>query len=78
MTRIEIADRATLHVKTRAWPVPVIELAVAGPHNTDVAIQMSPDTAEMLSNQLMAAAVAINDRPPLDKSTALDAGAAAS
>lgn len=77
MTRIEIADRATLHVKTRAWPVPVIELAVAGPHNTDVAIQMSPDTAEMLSNQLMAAATAINGKPPLNVSTALD-GAAAS
>ena len=45
--------------------------------DTEVSINLSAEEAESLGCQLMSAAVAINGRPPLDKSTALDAGAAA-
>lgn len=79
MIKIEIPEIGTVLTKTRAGLVPSVEMTfTAGrrPHDVVVVICLDADAAELLSNHLMAQAVAINGRPPLDKSTALDGAAA--
>jgi len=79
MTTIEISDRITSHVEARILRGISSYVALkirTEPHShTAVSINLTAEEAEALGCQLLSAATAIYDRPPLDISTALDGAA---
>jgi len=80
MTEINIIGRVDCKVEARI--LRGISSYVAVRMNTDrgdtqITLTLDAEEAEALGCKLLSAATAINGRPPLDKSTALDAGAAA-
>ena len=82
MTKIEISEdcivfKAEPRILRCVRAYVALQIKAGAKLDTEVSINLSAEEAESLGCQLMSAAVAINDKPPLDKSTALDAGAAA-
>ena len=82
MTRIEINEdcvifKAEPRILGGVIAYVALRIKAGAKLDTEVSINLSAEEAEALGCKLLSAAVAINGRPPLDKSTALDAGAAA-
>ena len=82
MTRIEINEdcivfKAEPRILGGVIAYVALQIKAGAKLDTEVSINLSAKEAESLGCQLMSAAVAINDKPPLNVSTALD-GAAAS
>ena len=82
MTKIEINEdcvmfRAETRILRGITAYVALQIKAGAKLDTEVSINLSAEEAEALGCKLLSAATAINGRPPLDKSTALDAGAAA-
>ena len=82
MTKIEINEdcvifKAEPRILRGVIACVALQIKAGAKLDTEVSINLSAEEAESLGCLLTSAAVAINDKPPLDKSTALDGAAAA-